>query len=98
MNNDELSAWIQQLMPLTERAWELTIDDARTVIDEATRRVVLYAEGNNSLKGIGLYEMEYIFSITVNEDGTLVEKIDEFVDSQTLAGFTAQLGPGWNSH
>ncbi|XXH04112.1 hypothetical protein Hte_010524 [Hypoxylon texense] len=50
------------------------------VVDEAARRVSVYAK-SRSETAVGLYENEYVWVLTMSEDGTEVDDVFEFPDS-----------------
>ncbi|KAL2826219.1 hypothetical protein BDW59DRAFT_145308 [Aspergillus cavernicola] len=60
------------------------IDESDTVVDEAARKVAVRIRGNSETVA-GPFENEWIFILTMNEDGTLVDKIQHFCDTAVLS-------------
>jgi hypothetical protein len=64
---------------------------AEAVVDEEARKVVLYIEGKGEADA-GTYENEYIVTLKMNEDGTLIEERLQFFDSQPVLEWVTRLG------
>ncbi|KAI8963432.1 hypothetical protein F5Y11DRAFT_145668 [Daldinia sp. FL1419] len=56
------------------------VDGVEPVVDQVTRKVVLHLKSRSDT-AIGLYENEYVWILTLSEDGKLVDDILEFADS-----------------
>ncbi|KAF9886807.1 hypothetical protein FE257_011054 [Aspergillus nanangensis] len=62
---------------------------ASPIVDEVNRKVVMHLKSYADVVS-GTYENEYIFIITFNEDGTLLQDCIEFVDSGYFQKFLAR--------
>ena len=89
-NAEYLNWWKTNTLAIMPKGMHLSIDSTEPVIDEQSRRVVLYVKSKaESL--VGLYENTYVWDLRITEDGGLVEYILEFVDSKTVADFGARV-------
>ncbi|KAI1439396.1 hypothetical protein F5Y02DRAFT_405857 [Annulohypoxylon stygium] len=80
-NRTEFGEFIGSLKPAMPGGLHLFVADGQEpAIDVVTRKVTLYLKSRSETKP-GLYENEYVWVITMNEDGTEVEEVIEFVDS-----------------
>lgn len=61
-----------------------------TVVDEVARKVVMWAS-STAETDVGPYANEYVIAMRMTEDGRLVERFDEFIDSQYVAAFFPRL-------
>ncbi|KAI1376829.1 hypothetical protein F4677DRAFT_418151 [Hypoxylon crocopeplum] len=78
--NAELVCFIKELKAIAP-AFELRLIDGEVpVIDVVTRKVVMHLKSRSETT-VGLYENEYIWVLTLSEDGKSVDDLLEFVDS-----------------
>ncbi|KAH8646862.1 hypothetical protein BX600DRAFT_443832 [Xylariales sp. PMI_506] len=56
------------------------VDDKQMVVDVETRKVVMHVKVKGSTP-LGEYENEYMWILTMTEDGKMIEDIVEFCDS-----------------
>ena len=62
------------------------INGKETVVDVEMRKVVIHVKGS-ATSPYGQYRNEYIFTLTMTEDGKMIEDIVEFADSATALEF-----------
>ncbi|MCJ1460257.1 hypothetical protein MMC28_010636 [Mycoblastus sanguinarius] len=76
--------------PLTEifEGFHVTILD--TIVDEVQRKVVMHCS-SKAESPIGTYANEYMITLTMTEDGKLVERFDEYVDSKFTSDYIPRL-------
>ncbi|KAM0795175.1 hypothetical protein BDR22DRAFT_894425 [Usnea florida] len=87
LNNAQYAAYFVPLMSHF-RSFRVTVHD--TVVDEVARKVVMRAS-STAETDVGPYANEYVLVMRMTEDGRLVERFDEFVDSAVSAGFMPRL-------
>ncbi|KIY01255.1 uncharacterized protein Z520_02807 [Fonsecaea multimorphosa CBS 102226] len=87
-NNDEYVAFIVEVFKMMH-TYHAEMTDA--IVDEATRKVALFLHAKATADA-GEYENEYIITLTMSEDGKLVEDQYEFIDSHTMVQWIAKLG------
>ncbi|KAI6090683.1 hypothetical protein F4821DRAFT_22447 [Hypoxylon rubiginosum] len=73
----EFVGLLKHVMPVFEMR---LAEGQEPVVDEVARKVSLYTKSRSETK-VGLYENEYFWVLTMNEDGTLIEDVLEFPDS-----------------
>jgi len=56
------------------------VDDKETVVDVEMRKVVIHVKSSAN-STVGKYENEYLWTLTMSEDGKMIENIVEFTDS-----------------
>lgn len=56
------------------------VDEKEMVVDIESRKVVMYTKAKANT-GLGAYENEYMWILTMTEDGKMIEDIVEFCDS-----------------
>ena len=56
------------------------VDDKETVVDIEMRKVVIHVKSSAN-STVGKYENEYLWTLTMSEDGKMIENIVEFTDS-----------------
>lgn len=81
---------IEHIMPLIPDGFKVNAYYKEPIVDEAARKVVVFAKCSANTT-VGPYENEYIFVITLNEDGTLADKVEEFLDSQLVRELESRL-------
>ncbi|KIX04250.1 uncharacterized protein Z518_07804 [Rhinocladiella mackenziei CBS 650.93] len=89
-SNDELSVWLEQIMAVVPNGFNMMYDKDACVVDKVTRKVVLYAKATAETKA-GPFHNEYVFTITVNEEGTLADRVEEWMDSKLSLDILARL-------
>ncbi len=89
-NNSEFAAFVTPILPVFRNFTLTVIDEEETVIDVEKRKVVLHLRSRADTK-VGLYQNEYYFTLTMSEDGKLVDEIVEFLDSGYTAEFVRRL-------
>lgn len=62
------------------------VDDNETVVDVEKRKVVIHVQASAS-SPVGEYKNEYQWTLTMTEDGKMIEDILEFTDSATAVDF-----------
>lgn len=56
------------------------VDGVEPAVDEASRKVTLHLK-SHSQTPVGLYENEYVWVLTLSQDGKSVDDVLEFADS-----------------
>ncbi len=88
--NAEYAAFVRALraaMPwFAMRLWE----GRAPVVDEAGRTVVMHLR-SRAETDVGVYENEYVWTLRLGDDGTEIEEIVEFADSQYTAEWIPKL-------
>ncbi|XDG05522.1 hypothetical protein ABKA04_005137 [Annulohypoxylon sp. FPYF3050] len=79
-NRTEFGEFIGSLKPAMSGLRLFVADGHEPAVDVVTRKVTLYLKSRSETKA-GLYQNEYVWVITMNEDGTEVDEVIEFVDS-----------------
>ncbi|KAF9210752.1 hypothetical protein BGZ59_009022, partial [Podila verticillata] len=92
-NNAEFGTMLETVIPIF-RGFHLYIaDDKATVVDTEARKVMLHLK-SRAETDVGPYENEYIFTLTMSENGEKVDEIMEFLDSRYTAQFLSRLQSG----
>ena len=65
------------------------VDEEKLVVDTEKRKVVLHVKSAGK-SAVGDYGNEYNWTLTMTEDGKMIEDIVEFVDSATAVEFFRQ--------
>ncbi|KAI1469287.1 uncharacterized protein F4812DRAFT_324679 [Daldinia caldariorum] len=73
----ELIATMNTVMPAIHLR---IVDEGEPIVDEVTRKAVLHLK-SRSETAVDLYENEYVWILTMSEDGKSVDDVLEFVDS-----------------
>jgi ketosteroid isomerase-like protein len=89
-NNAEFGAFLEDVIPVFRNFHLSVVDDKHTIIDVETRQVMLHLRGRAETDA-GPYENEYIFMLTISEDGEKVDEIVEFLDSEYTSQFVKKL-------
>ena len=87
MNNAQYAAYFGLQIPLF-RDFKLKVHD--TFHDAATQKVSMWVT-SNAMTDIGEYRNEYMIVLHLNEEGTKVEKLLEYVDSAHSIKFMGML-------
>lgn len=66
------------------------VDAKETVVDVEARKVVLHCS-NRADTDAGEYRNEYMFTLTMSEDGLLVDEIVEFIDAAYTVDFKRRI-------
>ncbi|KEF56062.1 uncharacterized protein A1O9_07643 [Exophiala aquamarina CBS 119918] len=81
---------IEFLMPLVPDGFKVNARYKEPMVDEAARKVAVFAKCSANTVA-GPYHNEYIFIIHLNEDGTLADKVEEFLDSSLVRELESRL-------
>lgn len=81
---------IEYLMPLVPEGFKVNAHYKEPIVDEAARKVVVFAKCSANTV-VGPYDNEYVFVIHLNDDGTLADKVEEFLDSQLVRELESRL-------
>ena len=87
LNNEEYLAFFTPMLALFK---DFHVVVKNTVVDEETRQVTMHAT-SSAMTSLGEYGNEYVLMLRMTEDGTKVEKFDEFVDSKYSSEFITAL-------
>lgn len=87
-NNDEYVAFNEEVFKMLH-TYHAEMTDA--VVDVDTRKVALFLHAKATADA-GDYDNEYIITLTMTEDGKLVQDQYDFIDSHTMMQFMAKLG------
>ena len=87
LNNQDYKAYFTSIMPAFR---DFHVEVKNTIIDEESRQVVLHAS-STAITDLGEYQNEYMIVLHMTEDGTKIDRFDEFVDSQKSMGFIPRL-------
>ncbi|KAI1459798.1 hypothetical protein F4805DRAFT_420303 [Annulohypoxylon moriforme] len=79
-NNTEYANMIGSLQDLTPSFRVYIVEGFEPAVDVVTRQVTLHVKSHSDTK-VGLYQNEYVWVITFNEEGTEIVDVLEFVDS-----------------
>ena len=85
--NDEYAAYFGSILHAFQN-WALTVH--YTIVDEVKRTVVMKVTSRANTD-IGLYENEYMIVFWMTEDGSQVERVEEWVDSAYSKNFLGKL-------
>lgn len=88
-NNDEFAEYIKPMLSLLHD-FEFEIVEEDTMVDEVRRKVLFHLK-SSAQSPAGVYANEYFFAFTMDEQGTLVDEVIEFVDSGYTLGFVQRL-------
>ncbi|KAI4858917.1 hypothetical protein F4820DRAFT_193904 [Hypoxylon rubiginosum] len=73
-------------------AFQLRIaEGSNPLVDEVARKVTLHTKSRSETT-LGLYENEYIWILTMSEDGKTIDDVLEFADSLYTSGWLPKLG------
>ncbi|EXJ74967.1 uncharacterized protein A1O5_01663 [Cladophialophora psammophila CBS 110553] len=87
-NNDEYVAFNVEVFEMMH-SYHAEMTDA--IVDQATRKVALFLHAKGAADA-GQYDNEYIITLTMNEDGKLVQDQYDFIDSHTMMQWIGKLG------
>ena len=87
MNNAQYATYFEPNLPLF-RDFKVKVHD--TIHDAATQKVSMWAT-STAMTDIGGYTNEYMIVLHLNEEGTKVEKLFEYVDSAHSIQFMGKL-------
>ncbi|KAM0249348.1 hypothetical protein ACHAQJ_009109 [Trichoderma viride] len=89
-NNAEFGAFFEGILPSLRNFRLHEVAASPFVVDVEARRVMMHLT-STAETDIGPYNNEYIFWLTISEDGEKVDEIVEFLDSFYTAGFLERL-------
>ena len=78
------------MQPLLSSFHSFTVTVHDTIVDEPARKVAMHASSSANTE-VGPYANEYVLMMRMTEDGRLVERFDEFVDSRVSTEFMPRL-------
>ncbi|KAI1382481.1 hypothetical protein F4677DRAFT_401998 [Hypoxylon crocopeplum] len=78
--NADYANFVAVLQPIMPGFRLRLADGQEPVIDEVTRKVVLYLKSHSDTT-VGLYENEYVWVLTMSQDGKNIDDVMEFADS-----------------
>ena len=87
LNNEQYLAYFVPLMPAFKN---FHVAVKSTAVDEQARQVVLHAL-STAMTELGEYANEYVLTLWMTDDGTKVQKFEEFVDSKYSVEFLGKL-------
>ena len=67
------------------------VDDKETVVDVEMRKVVIHVKSSAN-STVGNYKNEYLWTLTMSEDGKMIENIVEFTDLAYAIEFFQEAG------
>ncbi|KAI1779060.1 hypothetical protein F4818DRAFT_403232 [Hypoxylon cercidicola] len=79
-NNDEIHTFVKALQTITPTFELGLVEGEEIMVDVEARKVAMHLKSKSPTVA-GLYQNEYIFIVTMNEDGTMVDDVLEFTDS-----------------
>jgi ketosteroid isomerase-like protein len=86
----EFATLLETVIPIF-RDFKLSVeDDKDTIVDVEARKVVLHLRSSAKTTA-GPYKNQYIFILTISEDGEKVDGVMEFLDSKYTAQFLIRL-------
>lgn len=88
--NDEYAAFMEPMLAVFRSVHFSMVADDDAVVDVERRQVVLHCR-NRADTDAGEYANEYMFSLTISEDGTKIDRIVEFIDAAYTAEFKARI-------
>lgn len=86
LDNNAFRRFLENLMIGIPKGFNFTIDEKAPLVDESAGKVIIFAKSRAETVA-GLYANEYIFVVTVDESGTKIAQVDEFVDATILKEF-----------
>src|SRR5262245_13544568 len=76
----EYGAFFRQFIGVMSDCSCRIVDDKKMVVDVESRKVVMHSK-TKGITSVGEYENEYMWILTMTEDGKMIEDIVEFCDS-----------------
>ncbi|KAI3324031.1 hypothetical protein HD806DRAFT_496263 [Xylariaceae sp. AK1471] len=93
MTNADLAAFFASVQKLYQN-YKITVRDAETLVDVDNRSVVLHADGTADTI-LGPFRNEYIFIVKMDETGSRIQHVDEFVDSAAVVDLVPRIKAEW---
>ncbi|OTA52270.1 hypothetical protein K449DRAFT_391481 [Hypoxylon sp. EC38] len=78
--NADHASFIGALRPIMPVFKLQIVEGTEPIVDDVSRKVVLHLKSHSSTV-VGLYENEYVWTLTLSQDGTSVDDVAEFADS-----------------
>ncbi|KAI1136523.1 hypothetical protein F5Y05DRAFT_391568 [Hypoxylon sp. FL0543] len=78
--NDEYAKFIAAVQPVAQGFKLRIVEGTEPVVDEVSRKVVFHLKSHSNTTE-GLYQNEYVWTLTISQDGTSVDDVVEFADS-----------------
>src|ERR1700761_5282369 len=79
--NEEFASFVAPMLSVFRNFKLAVIDEDETLVDVEKRKVMMHLR-SHAETDVGPYENEYYFTVTVSEDGGLVNEVVEFLDSK----------------
>ncbi|KAK4082258.1 uncharacterized protein Triagg1_2070 [Trichoderma aggressivum f. europaeum] len=86
----EFGEFLERTIPAIRNFRLHAVDTSPWIVDVEMRRVTMHLKSTGE-SDLGAYNNEYIFVITVSEDGEKVDEILEFLDSLYSSEFVSNL-------
>jgi hypothetical protein len=86
----DYATFIEPMLSVFRKVEFSIIDEDDTIVDVQARKVVLHCV-NRADTDAGEYRNEYIFCLTITEDGEQVDDIVEFIDTAYTADFKRRI-------
>ncbi|KAF3067012.1 Isomerase trt14 [Trichoderma lentiforme] len=86
----EFGEFLERTIPVIRNFRLHAVDTSPWIVDVEARRVTMHLKSTGE-SDIGAYNNEYIFIITISEDGEKVDGIIEFLDSLYSSEFVGSL-------
>ncbi|KAI1187485.1 hypothetical protein F5B17DRAFT_399699 [Nemania serpens] len=93
MTNDGLAASFESIKKLYQ-GYKITVREDETLVDVENRSVVLHADGTADTI-LGPFRNEYIFILKMDESGSKVRRVEEFVDSAAVVDLVPRIKAEW---
>lgn len=93
-NNEQYKAQLEKLKPIFHN-FSLTIND--TLEDKETRRLCMWLSARADTAA-GEYVNEYMWTLTFDESGTRIMRMNEFVDTVQNRDFWPKLAAAMRAH
>ncbi|KAI4859736.1 hypothetical protein F4820DRAFT_438910 [Hypoxylon rubiginosum] len=79
-SNDEIKTFVKALQTITPTFELKLVEGEEIMVDVEARKIAMHLRSHSPTVA-GLYQNEYIFIVTLSEDGTMVDDVLEFTDS-----------------
>lgn len=86
LDNDAFRQFVEHVMLGIPKGFNFVTDEKAPLVDESAGKVVVFAKSRAETVA-GLYANEYIFVVTMDENGTKVAGVDEFADATIVKDF-----------
>ncbi|KAI0911431.1 hypothetical protein F4823DRAFT_636351 [Ustulina deusta] len=93
MTNDDLAAFFNSIKRLYQN-YRIQVREEETLIDVEKRSVIMHANGVADTI-LGPFRNEYIFTLKMDETGTKIRRVEEFVDSAVVLDMVPRIKAEW---